>query len=116
MTNRYEQSFQPIQSSEIAFLSTVDTTSIATALESTAAPIRMWNKGPGSRSVRLASLTGDDYSVVFGPSTVVATSTGGMLVLGGTKQVFAVPAHFTHIALRSSTDVTVNVTLGYGGG
>jgi len=84
------------------------------ALSSTALN-RYWKSGPGSRAVRLGCKETGDYYVSFGTSDAVAASTDSFVMLGGTVEIFT-PIHpgITHIALFSSTSVTVNVTLGYG--
>ena len=113
MTNRYRLPFQPIDSTAPSFQVTVDSTSVATALQSTG--VREWFGGPVGRSIRIASITADDYHIQFGSTLAEATTTTSPVILGGTVEVFnpIKPAH-THIAVVSSTDVTVNISLGYG--
>ncbi len=114
MTLRNLQPFQTIDSSETSFEVTIDSTSVATLLESTAVN-RYWKSGPGSRSIRLATKTADDYYFQVGSSLVVAASSDSTLLLGGTVEIFnQIKPSNTYIALQSSTDVTINVTLGYG--
>ena len=110
--NRFQKAFEAINSTAPAFNVSVTNTSTANALESTGS--REWD-GPGSRTIRLASGTAADYYVQFGNSSVVA-STLSMLFLGGTVEIPSpIKPGNTHIAMYSSTDITVNVTLGYGG-
>jgi hypothetical protein len=112
MSQRGAFSFYPVNSTEPAFNSTGTGTSAFFAFESSDTN-RVW-QGPSGRAVRLSSKAADDYSVVFGTTTAVATSSGGILILGGTVETFRANPGQTHIAIVSSTDVTVNVTLGYG--
>ena len=112
MSQRHLLPFNQIVSTAPSFEATLDNTSSALALESTS--LREW-RGPTGRAVRLATRTADDYSVNFGDSDIVAASSDSILVLGGTVELFhPVKPSYTHIAIVSSTDVTVNVTLGYG--
>lgn len=105
---------------------TVNASSSNISLESCSTVGRVWAHPPG-RTVRIASIAGDDFHVAFGTSTLTigASSSGngtggngssnGMLVLGGTVEVFHLPRpNFSYMAARSSTDVTLNITLGYG--
>jgi hypothetical protein len=69
---------------------------------------------PSGRAIRLSTKASDDYSVAFGTTTAVATSSGGILVLGGTVETLRIEPGNTHIAIRSSTDVVVQVTPGHG--
>lgn len=111
--NRYQQPFQPIVSTAPAFESTFDDTSVAFALETTA--LREWTKGPGGRSVRLAGQNSADYYINFGDANIVASSSAGVLVLGGTVEIFhPIRPSNTHIAMFSSTTINSNITLGYG--
>ncbi|HDZ73728.1 MAG TPA: hypothetical protein ENH55_13365 [Aurantimonas coralicida] len=113
MPSRFQLPFHPIASTAPSFEATFDNTSTSLALQSTS--LREW-AGPTNRSVRLATRTADDYLVAFGTSDItLGGSSDAMLVLGGTVEVFhpILPSH-THIAMQSSTDVTANVTLGYG--
>ena len=112
MTIRYQKAFEAVNSTAPAFNVSVTNTSTANALESSGA--REWD-GPGSRTIRLVSGQATDYYVQFGTSSVVA-STLSMLFLGGTVEIPSpIRPGFTHIAMYSSTDMTVNVTIGYGG-
>lgn len=114
MPNRSRLPFQPVDSSAPSFEVTIDATSVVTALESTAIN-RFWKSGPGSRSIRLATKTADDYYFSIGSSLAVAASSDSVLILGGTVEIFTpIKPGLAYIALQSSTDVTVNCTLGYG--
>ncbi len=114
MTQRNLMPFQTIDSSETSFEVSVDSTSVATPLESTAIN-RFWKSGPGSRSIRLATKTADDYYFQVGSSLVVAASSDSALLLGGTVEIFnQIKPSNTHIALQSSTVVSFNITWGYG--
>lgn len=113
MTNRFLLPFTPVDTTAPSFQVTVDSTSVATALQSTG--VREWFGGPGSRSIRIASITADDYHIQFGSTLAVATTTTTPVILGGTVEIFTpVKPAYTHIAIVSSTDVTANITLGYG--
>jgi len=81
------------------------------ALESTGT--RIW-QGPGSRSVRLCVPGSTAYYAKFGTSDVVAASTDSMLVVGPGPEIFEVSPSQSHVSLFSSTNVTVNITLGVG--
>lgn len=111
MTQRFNYPFHTVESSSPSFDSTSGSASQAYALESTG--LREW-QGPSSRSVRVASKGADDYRLAFGDSTIVAESSGNMLVLGGTVETFRVGPSDTHVAIASSTDVEANFTIGYG--
>lgn len=115
MTNRFQLPFRPVESTAPSFeVALTSANSTANALESTAI-FRYWRHGPGSRAIRLATKTADDYYVSFGSTLAVAASTDSMLLLGGTVEIFdPIRPGITHIALQSSTDVTVNVTIGHG--
>lgn len=105
---RFLYPFIPVNSTEPAF----ESTGGLDALESTATN-RIW-QGANSRAVRIASKAADDFYVTVGTSDIAATSSGGTLVLGGTVEVFFVRPVQDNISITSSTDVVVNVTLGYG--
>lgn len=81
-------------------------------IESTA--INRIFKGPTGRAIRVASISGDDFYVQFGSSTMTLGSSVGTLILGGTVEGFALQPYHTYIGVFSSTDVIVNVTPGYG--
>lgn len=113
MGDRFSYPFSPVPTTAPSFVITADNNSTANALESTGLG-RMW-QGPHSRSVRLASQGSDDFYIAFGTSLIAASSTDSLLVLGGTAEVFhQVSPQYTYIAVKSSTDVTVNVTIGVG--
>ncbi len=115
MTNRYELPFKTIANTTApSFNAVFDNTSEIFPFQSTG--LREWD-GPGSRSVRLAALStaGADCYFAIGSSDIVANSTESLLLLAGTVEVFSLPRPSnTHICFVSSTDVTVNVTPGYG--
>ena len=104
--------FIPIPSSEPSFNagSTAVLGSTTNAFESTG--VREWGVR-ATRTVRLASGDTVDYYVAFGDSNIVATSSGGIQVLGGTVETFNIHPRWTHIAVLS-TGGEVNVTLGAG--
>lgn len=112
MSLRFLQPFTVITSTLPSFDVVIAATSVATALESTA--VREW-AGPGGRAIRVATITADDYRMQFGSSLAVASTAGSAVILGGTVEVFKVarPSD-TFVAFHSSTDVIINVTLGYG--
>ena len=111
--NRFQQPFQHVQSTAPAFESTFDNTSAVFALEATG--VREWTKGPGGRSVRLAGQAGDDFYIAFGDSGAEASSSAGVLVLGGTVEIFhPIRPTNTHLAMYSSTTLNVNICCGYG--
>jgi hypothetical protein len=114
MPIRADYPFRTIDSTAPSFVATSSTASAAFALEATG--VREWFGGPGSRAVRLASITADDYHVGFGTSDLVIASTTTPAILGGTVEIFSpIKPGYTHIAvISSSTDIDVNVTLGYG--
>lgn len=108
--SRGQYTFYPVNSTEPGFNSTLGSSGLY-ALESTS--VREW-QGPSGRAVRFASKAADDYFVAFGSSDIVATSSGGILVLGGTVETFYSRSKFTHAMVFSTTDVVVNITPGYG--
>ena len=108
----YSTPFAPIRNSSAPAFNIGATSSGIIALEATGT--REWAY-PSGRTVRLASIAGDDFFVLFSSDTALAIgSTNGMLVLGGTVELFRVQPAQTHMAFKSSTDVTINVTLGTG--
>ncbi len=112
---RFSTPFKPVTGTTAPSFNTgtVDSTSLSFALQSTALG-RVW-QGPSNRAVRLASIAAADYSVAFSSSSgIVASSSEGLTVLGGTVEVFAIPPDVEFLAIASSTDVAVNVTPGYG--
>ena len=112
MSNLYLYPFQPIKNSTAPSFSASGATAAALfAIETSA--LREW-QFPTSRALRFAELTGGDYYVKFGTSDAVAASTDTMLILGGTVEVHRVEPGISHISIWSSTNVTVNVTLGHG--
>lgn len=112
MTNRFQHSFRPINSTAPSFSATFDNTSAIFALES--AGVREW-EGPGSNTIRIGSLGSDDCHFAIGSSDLVVAAATNMLYQGGTIEVFSKTSpRDTHIVFVSSTDVTMNVSLGYG--
>lgn len=112
MANRFLQAFTPISSTLPSFDVFIDSTSVATALESTS--IREW-AGPTGRSIRISTITADDFRMQLGSTLAAASTAGSMLMLGGTVEVIRqLRVQDTNIAFHSSTDVNINVTLGYG--
>ena len=110
--SRGDSNFHPVSSSEPAFESSaLNGPAALYALESTG--LSEW-QGAGGRSVRIASKKGDDFSVIFGSSDSLATSSGALLTLGGTVEVFALRPSQSHVSVFSSTKVTVSFCLGYG--
>lgn len=109
--NRGQYTFYPVNSTEPSFNSTLGSSGLY-ALESSDTG-RIW-QGPSGRAVRFASKAADDFFVAFGSSDIVATSSGGILVLGGTVETFYSRSKFTHAMVFSTTDVAVNITPGYG--
>lgn len=111
MTNRFEWPFSPVPSTVPSFNATADSTSVSYALEST---VRLW-AGPGSNSIRLAvKSTEPPCYFQTGSSLAVAVVGTSPMILNGAAEVFDRKPSHTYIAFVSSTDVTVNVTLGYG--
>ena len=102
--------FPVIGSTEPGFNSSANDTAALSAFEST---IRKWD-APSGRAARFASKGAADFSITMGTSDIAATSSGGMLILGGTVETFWVSPSYTHLSVVSSTDVVVNVTIGYG--
>jgi hypothetical protein len=109
------QGFFHIKSSEPGFSATATTAAGLYAIEASAVTRQWLPPGASGKAVRLASQSAADYYVVFGTSDVVAASTAAMLVLGGTVETFMAPAHVSHLSiLGATTDITVNVSVGYG--
>lgn len=111
---RGDRIFLPIAGDSPAFNSTAfGSTRVSYALESTDTS-RLW-QGPGNRSVKLSNANADaSFFVQFG-SQFVAASTNSILIPGAHPHVFYIPSNITHISFVSSTSVTVNIALGYGG-
>lgn len=110
MSNLFLLPFQPIESSAPAFNSTLGSSGIY-ALESTG--VREW-QFPTSRAVQIGSQAAADFFVKFGSSDTTFSSTNGILVLGGTQVIYRTNSNQTTIAIKSSTDVLVNIAIGYG--
>lgn len=66
------------------------------------------------RAVRFVSMEATDFYVSFGGPDVVVTPTNGMLILGGTAEVFGLTRNETHCSILGCEDTTVNLTIGYG--
>lgn len=114
MTQRYQGVFRQVDSTAPGFQVSVSSTSQAVAIESTALN-RNWD-GPTGHSIRISSLTGSgDFYIAFGSSTISVGTTNGMQMIGGTVEMWneIKPSH-GYIAFYSSTDVTANVSIGYG--
>lgn len=116
MAFRQTYPFRPIRSTAASFNigSTLVFGSTTSAFQSTGT--REWS-GP-QRDIRLSEDLGVDYYVNFGSSDITASSSGSMLLLGGTVETFHIEPALTHIAISSistSTGAKVNVTLGHGG-
>lgn len=114
MSLRYDQAFQPVRSTEPSFNMTLSTASSGVVFQSTATG-RQWD-GPTGRSIRVMESSGNEFFIQFGSSTVVATSTGSMRMLGGVAEVFRIDANQTYVAVMtlSTSPSDVNFTLGYG--
>lgn len=106
---RYGRPFQPLNSTAPSFNSTLGSSGVY-AIAST---LRVFN-GPTNRAVRVSSIASDDMYITFGTS-LIAPSTLGLLILGGTVESFYIAPYQAYIAIKSSTDVTLNITPGYGG-
>jgi hypothetical protein len=108
MPSLYEFPFRPLDTTAPSFNST---NADGIALQSTG--VREW-RFPSSRAVRITSKDSADFHIAFGSSTVIANTSACMAVLGGVSEIFTLQPHQTHIAIASSTDVTVNITPGTG--
>jgi len=111
---RVHQPFVPILSTAPSFTKTVDSTSFASALQSTG--LREW-QGPSNRTVRINTQTGTPhFHIGLGDSGIAAASSDSMLIEGGqTVFLHLAKPSYTHLAMVSSTTVEANVTIGYGG-
>lgn len=111
MPSPYDYAFQPINSTMPGFNSSAGS-SQTYALESTG---REWQL-PTSRSVRVSAKATTPFSVLFGSSLVSpSTQTSVLIPNPQNPTTFRVFPGQSHIGMASSTDVTVNVVLGYGG-
>lgn len=108
--NRGSLPFHPLSWNSPSFEAAVVSTAKVFQLDSTD---RVW-QGPSNRTVRLSAASSVDYWIAFGASTLEITSTSGLRVLGDTVEAFHVPAGVEYLSVVSSTNVTVNVTPGYG--
>jgi len=114
MASRYGFDFTPIVGTTApSFNSTLGSSGVY-ALEATSTG-RIW--AGGNRAVRLAGLTSTPFYFSVGTASTTTTAAVGdsELVHGGRGEIVPVAGNISHIAFRSSTDVTINVTLGYGG-
>ncbi len=71
-----------------------------------------------NRAARFSEAAGIDYYLRLGGSGVTVSSTNGMLMLGGTVEVFSIEGgntHFATLSVSTSTGAVINVTLGHGG-
>lgn len=111
--NREDRPFYPLTNTTApSFRAVSDNNALSFALEST---LRVF-QGPAGRSVRITNSDASaNYYILFGSSTVVATSTNGILMLGGVPFITGIAPSQTYISIVSSTSVAVNITLGYGG-
>jgi len=105
--------FYPIENSTApAFNSSSLNTAFRYVLESTE---RVW-QGPSNRAVRVVGANSSAaYYLKLGSSTVVAASSDSFLSIGAYPTVMLASPSQTYISLVSSTNVIVNVTLGYAG-
>lgn len=110
MASRFQFPFRPIRGNAPGFNSSLGSSAIY-ALEATSAREYQF---PTSRALRVTSKAADDFSIILGTSTMAPSTATGMTVLGGAVEVFTVDADVTHVGIASSTDVTVNFTLGTG--
>ena len=115
MSIRQYGGFTPIVSTAPGFQVTFDNTSTNAAIQSTDSPVRLF-RGGGGRTIRITSNGNNDFHIAFGPSTIVAEASEGIRILGGTAELISPPRPSdTHIGFHSSTDVTAQITVGYGG-
>lgn len=110
--NLYQRPFQFLEHSTGPGFNSTNGSSGLYALQSTAVN-RMWLQ-PNGRTLRVASGGSDDFYIATGSSLVAIGTTDGALVLAGTVELFRVPPAHTHVMFKSSTDVTINFTLGLG--
>lgn len=113
MSSRQGRPFYPIENSTApSFNSTAGSAATAYVLEST---LRVW-QGPSNRAVRTTNIDSSAaYYIKLGSSTVVAASSDSFLCVGAVPSILFVAPSQTYISITSSTTVTVNVTVGYGG-
>lgn len=94
-------------------ISSFNTTSGSSGVYALASTDRVW-KAPQHHVIRIDSTAADDAYIRFGSSTITVSSTAGTRVLGGLVDYFAISPADTYIAVKSSTDIILNVCLGYG--
>lgn len=91
--------------------SAMGATSHVYALESTG--LREW-QNPSNRAVRVQGQPDVPYSIKFGTASALAGSSDSALAWGKNREVWSVQPGQTHVAIVSSTTVTVSFTLGAG--
>lgn len=91
--------------------SAIGATNHVYALESTG--LREW-QWPSARAVRVIGNGSALYSIKFGDENAVAASSNSALAAGNLREVWSVQPGQTHVAIVSSTTITVNFTLGSG--
>lgn len=105
VTFRGELPFYPAEDG--TFLSTSGSSSVY-ALPSSAF------SGPSGRCIRFVSMSSASIYVKLGSSAVTPSSTTGELVVGRLPVVQYITPAQAYIAIKSSTDVVLSVSLGYG--
>jgi len=75
---------------------------------------RRW-QGPSNRAIRVAAIASDDFYINVGTSLITCGTTNGVLILGGTVESFYLQPKDAYVCWKSSTDVSFNITIGYGG-
>lgn len=108
----YFTPFQPVANSSGPSFTIAATSSGLVALESTTIN-RVWPY-PSGRTLRIASISGDDFYIKLGSSTIDAASSDGTLMLGGTVELMRIQPGQSYLSFKSSTDVSFNLTLGVG--
>lgn len=106
----YDTPFQPINSTDPGFSSTLGSSGVY-AIETTGTRIF---PTPASRAIRLASVANTPFTFKLGSSAITVASSDGVGTLVNSPEVFGIRPGQTHIAIKSSTDVAVNVVLGTG--
>lgn len=110
MSMRWGRPFTVLNSTAPSFLVSVTSTASLNTLDNAA-----W-QGPSNRTIRVVGADTPDFYMAIGSSTIAASSTGSMLVLGGAVEAFHldVQNHYISFICATATALTVNVTLGYG--
>lgn len=115
MSSRQGRPFYPLDNSTAPCFNSSALGSTATLYALANSSERIF-QGPSNRAIRVASQgSSAAYYVKLGSSLVVAASSDSLLVLGGVPQVLYVEPSQTYVSFVSSTTVTVNVAVGYGG-